>query len=201
MQYYTESVLQHVDHFKQKTMFKKNVRKKLIVFGKETKKRCDFGQKRCEIGLSPPPTMLTTCSHLKVSKNTQMNMQYYTESVLQHVDHFKQKTMFKKNVRKKLIVFGKEGDPFAENSTKIINLIFEPFLYIIAYLKTYILSTLHTYILAYQHTFTLSYLHACIFVYLPTCMFAYLYTCIFIYLNIYQSLNLSPNFIFNCCVL
>ena len=54
-----------------------------------------------------------------------MNFPYHTESISQHVHHFKPI----KVVGKKLISFcerGMGGTPFAENSAKIINLIFEP---------------------------------------------------------------------------
>ena len=56
-----------------------------------------------------------------------MNFPYHTESISQHVHHFKPIKNFWK---KKLIIFregGMGGFPFAENSAKIIYLIFEPF--------------------------------------------------------------------------
>ena len=59
-------------------------------------------------GCSLRPHVLTL---VKVSKNSQMNFPYHTESISQHVNHFKP------------IEF------FFENSAKIINLIFEPFPY------------------------------------------------------------------------
>ena len=65
-------------------------------------------------------------------KNTHINFPYHTESVSQHVDHFKQKKIGK-NVAEKLIIFreggrgGGMGYPLAENSAKIINFIFKPF--------------------------------------------------------------------------
>ena len=60
-------------------------------------------------------------------KNTHLNFPYHTESVSQHVDHFKQKK-WNKNVRKKIIIFQEGGGyPFKENSAKIICLIFDPF--------------------------------------------------------------------------
>ena len=75
--------------------------------------------------------MLTTHSHLSEGvKNTRMNFPYHTEIVSQHVDHLKPIKNFLKKCWKKLIIFhegGVGGTPFAENSAKIINLIFEPF--------------------------------------------------------------------------
>ena len=74
-------------------------------------------------GCWPRPHVLT---FVKVSKNTQMNFPYHTESISQHVHHFKPIKIFGKN----FIIFregGMGGTPFAENSAKIINLIFEPF--------------------------------------------------------------------------
>ena len=73
----------------------------------------------------PRPHVLT---FVKVSKNTQMNFPYHTESISQHVHHFKPI----KKLGKKINYFprrggGVGGTPFAENSTKIINLIFKPF--------------------------------------------------------------------------
>ena len=70
---------------------------------------------------------------VKVSKNTQMN--YHTESVSQHVDHFKLIKNFGKNIGKKLIIFHEGGGryPFVENSVKLINLIFEPFPYYLSF--------------------------------------------------------------------
>ena len=62
--------------------------------------------------------------------HTHMNFPYHTESVSQHVDHFKQQKKMKKNVAEKLIIFregGGGGYPFAENSAKMINLIFATF--------------------------------------------------------------------------
>ena len=65
-----------------------------------------------------------------------MNFPYHTESVSQLGDHFKQrKKKLKKNVAEKLIIFregGRGGYPFAENSSKIINLIFATFPYRLA---------------------------------------------------------------------
>ena len=70
---------------------------------------------------------LTITSYLiEGVKNTHMNFPYHTESVSQHVDHFKQKKLGK-NVAEKLIIFreggrgGGMGYPLAENSAKIIN--------------------------------------------------------------------------------
>ena len=64
---------------------------------------------------------------VKVSKTTQMNFPYHTESISQHVHHFKPiKKIWKKNN------YFPRSTPFAENSVKIINLIFEPFPYLIA---------------------------------------------------------------------
>ena len=75
-------------------------------------------------GCWPRPHVLT---FVKVSKNTQMNFPYHTESILQHVHHFKPIKFF----WKKINYFpqrggGGGGSPFAENSAKTINLIFEP---------------------------------------------------------------------------
>ena len=64
----------------------------------------------------PRPHVLT---FVKVSKNTQMNFPYHMYIIANN-----------KFLEKKLIIFregGVGGYPFAENSTKIINLIFEPF--------------------------------------------------------------------------
>ena len=59
-----------------------------------------------------------------------MNFPYHTKSISQHVHHFKPiKILFEK----KIIYFprrGGGGTPFAENSAKKINLIFEPFPYL-----------------------------------------------------------------------
>ena len=77
-------------------------------------------------GCWPRPHVLT---FVKVSKNTQMNFPYHTESVSQHVHHFKPIKQFEKNIGRKNY-FPRRGDgenPFAENSAKIINLILEPF--------------------------------------------------------------------------
>ena len=72
--------------------------------------------------LWPPPTLdiLPGCwprphvlTFVKISKNTQMNFPYHTESISQHVHHFKPIKFF---LEKKLIIF-----------REIINLIFEPF--------------------------------------------------------------------------
>ena len=55
-----------------------------------------------------------------------MNFPYHTESISQHVHHFKPI----QNLGKKFIIFREGGvgvTPFAENSAKIISLIFEPF--------------------------------------------------------------------------
>ena len=54
---------------------------------------------------------------------------YHTEFVSGRVDHFKQKKNVEKNVAEKLIIFTDGGypPPRAENSAKIINLLFEPF--------------------------------------------------------------------------
>ena len=76
-------------------------------------------------GCWPRPHVLTL---LKVSKNTQMNLPYHTESISQHVHHFQAIKFF----WKKINYFPRRGDggggtPFAENSAKIINLIFETF--------------------------------------------------------------------------
>ena len=38
-----------------------------------------------------------------------MNFPYHTESVSQHVDHFKQQKKMKKNVAEKLIIFREGG--------------------------------------------------------------------------------------------
>ena len=66
-------------------------------------------------------------------KNTQMNFPYHKESVSQHVYYLKPIIFFLKNMLEKINYFprrgggGEGGTPFAENSAKIINLIFEPF--------------------------------------------------------------------------
>ena len=55
--------------------------------------------------------------------HTHMNFPYHTESVSQHVDHFKQQEKMRKNVAEKLIIFregGRGGVPlrgkFRENN-------------------------------------------------------------------------------------
>ena len=78
--------------------------------------------------------MLIKRSHLSEGdKNTDMNFTYHTEFVSQHVDHFKPIKFFLKKMLEKINYFprrgggGEGGTPFAENSAKTINLIFEPF--------------------------------------------------------------------------
>ena len=114
--------------------------------------------------MTPPPPLTS----YQVSKNNQMDFPYHTESVSQHVDHFKPKNFLKKLSEKKYFFFreGEVGTLFLHHCT-------------FAYLKTYILSTFHTYILAYQHTFTLSHLYIFQLAYLHTCILSSLCTCIF----------------------
>ena len=61
-----------------------------------------------------------------------MNFPYHTESISQHVHHFKpiQKFWKKINYFPRRGGGGEGGTPFAENSAKITNLIFEPFPYL-----------------------------------------------------------------------
>ena len=90
----------------------------------------------------PRPHVLT---FVKISKNTQMNFPYHTESISQHVHHFKP---IVNNIffGKKLTIFregGVGGTPFAENSAKIIHLIFEPFPYHLLVDMRYFLHNAH----------------------------------------------------------
>ena len=81
-------------------------------------------------GCWPGPHVLT---FVKVSKNTQMNFPYHTEFISQHIHHFKPINFLLKKMLEKINYFprrGGGGTPFAENSAKIINLIFEPFPYL-----------------------------------------------------------------------
>ena len=80
-------------------------------------------------GCRPRPHVLT---FVKISKNTQMNFSYHTESVSQQFKPIKKDL---KKCWKKINYFpwrGDGGPPFAENSAKINNLIFEPFPYKLA---------------------------------------------------------------------
>ena len=54
-----------------------------------------------------------------------MNFPYHTESVSQHVDHFKQQKKMKKNVAEKSIIFREGVRGGGTPLQKIINLIFQ----------------------------------------------------------------------------
>ena len=54
----------------------------------------------------PRPHVLT---FVKVSKNTQMNFPYHTESISQHVDHFKPINLFLKKMLEKINYFPRRG--------------------------------------------------------------------------------------------
>ena len=73
-----------------------------------------------------------------------MNFPYHTESVHNMYIISGNKKNFEKNVGKHLIILRKGGMgggyPFTENSARIINLIFEPFPYLINVLCSMILA-------------------------------------------------------------